>query len=116
MFRGLKALRPRDLAKWALYTLALLAPGSFAVLIILWLIRLLRVLVSRNSTGRTLQQRGPSDVRSANLVRSAFARTRRRRMPLTYAKSEAFEKAPRAADAEPNLLGGAIDAIPGAAG
>jgi hypothetical protein len=55
MFRGLKAPRPRALAKWALYTLALLAPGSFAVLIILWLVRLSRALLSRNSTERTLQ-------------------------------------------------------------
>jgi hypothetical protein len=42
MLRQLKPSRPRELAKWCLYILVLLAPGSSAVFIILWLVRLSR--------------------------------------------------------------------------
>jgi hypothetical protein len=42
MLRQLKPSRSRELAKWCLYILVLLAPGSFAVFIILWLVRLSR--------------------------------------------------------------------------
>lgn len=42
MLRQLNPSRPRELAKWCLYILVLLAPGSSAVFIILWLVRLSR--------------------------------------------------------------------------
>jgi hypothetical protein len=42
MLRQLKPSRPRELAKWCLYILVLLTPGSSAVFIILWLVRLSR--------------------------------------------------------------------------
>jgi hypothetical protein len=47
MLWQLKAPPVRELARWCLYTLILLAPGSFAVLIILWLVRLCRARASR---------------------------------------------------------------------
>ena len=39
MFRPLIASTPRELAKWLTYALVLLAPGSFVVLPVLWLLR-----------------------------------------------------------------------------
>ena len=39
MFRALTAATPRDFAKWGAYAVLLLAPGSFFVLPILWLVR-----------------------------------------------------------------------------
>jgi hypothetical protein len=40
-------LHPRLLAKWGLYALALLAPGSFAVLVVVGLFRLIRQEMAR---------------------------------------------------------------------
>jgi len=42
MFRTRTASRPREIAKWCVYALVLLAPGSFVVLPVLWLIRAFR--------------------------------------------------------------------------
>lgn len=39
MFRPLIATSPRERAKWCAYALVLLAPGSFVVLPVLWLVR-----------------------------------------------------------------------------
>ena len=39
MFRPLTPPFPRELAKWCAYALLLLAPGSFFVLPLLWLVR-----------------------------------------------------------------------------
>ena len=39
MFRALTTATPREFAKWGALVLLLLAPGSFVVLPILWLIR-----------------------------------------------------------------------------
>jgi hypothetical protein len=36
----LKAHLPRGLGKWALYAVMLLAPGSFVILPVMWLLRL----------------------------------------------------------------------------
>lgn len=41
MFRPLMALSLREVTKWCAYALVLLAPGSFVVLPVLWLVRLL---------------------------------------------------------------------------
>jgi hypothetical protein len=41
MVRSPKASPPRELAKWCTYALLLLAPGSFVILPVLWLYRLL---------------------------------------------------------------------------
>jgi hypothetical protein len=43
MFRALTTATPRDVAKWGAYALLLLAPGSFIVLPVLWLVRYARV-------------------------------------------------------------------------
>ena len=40
MLRRLMHSSPRGLAKWCLYAVALLAPGSLAVLVVVWLVRL----------------------------------------------------------------------------
>ena len=37
-----KPLSLRDIAKWCVYLLALLVPGSFVAFIVLWLVRLAR--------------------------------------------------------------------------
>ena len=42
MYRYLPALSP-DLRKWCAYALLVLAPGSFVVLPVLWLVRLMGV-------------------------------------------------------------------------
>jgi hypothetical protein len=39
MFRTVTAPSPRELTKWCVYALVLLAPGSFVVLPVLWLVR-----------------------------------------------------------------------------
>jgi hypothetical protein len=39
MFRPLIVTSPRELTKWCAYALVLLAPGSFVVLPVLWLVR-----------------------------------------------------------------------------
>jgi len=39
MFRPLAVPTPRELTKWCAYALLLLAPGSFVVLPVLWLVR-----------------------------------------------------------------------------
>jgi hypothetical protein len=57
MWRRLKASSPRELAKWALYSLVLLAPGSLAVLIFLGLLPLLRARVSRSTPKLRLPER-----------------------------------------------------------
>jgi hypothetical protein len=50
MFRQLLAFSPRDLGKCCAYALILLAPGSFVVLPVLWLVRLVGVLALRQGT------------------------------------------------------------------
>jgi len=52
MFRHLIASSPRELGKWCAYALMLLAPGSFIVLPVLWLVTLFGVQASRQ--GRRL--------------------------------------------------------------
>ena len=47
MFRRLIASSPRSLSKWCAYTLILLAPGSFVVLPVLWLVKVFGIQVSR---------------------------------------------------------------------
>jgi hypothetical protein len=47
MFRRLIAFSPRSLSKWCAYTLILLAPGSFIVLPVLWLVKVLGIQASR---------------------------------------------------------------------
>lgn len=42
MFRPYLACWPRELAKWCMCALVLLAPGSFVVLPVLWLVRQFR--------------------------------------------------------------------------
>jgi hypothetical protein len=63
MLRQLKPPRPRELAKWCLYILVLLAPGSSAVFIILWLVRLSRAPKQDQVRG---QVRFSADVELAN--------------------------------------------------
>lgn len=46
--RKLVAPSPRELARWSAYTLVLLAPGSFIVLPVLWLVRRFAVQASRH--------------------------------------------------------------------
>jgi hypothetical protein len=52
MFRRLIASSPRELGKYCAYALILLAPGSFVVLPVFWLVRLFGVQASRQ--GREL--------------------------------------------------------------
>jgi hypothetical protein len=40
MYNRLIAASPRELGKWCAYALIMLAPGSFVVLPVLWLVRL----------------------------------------------------------------------------
>jgi len=42
MFRSLTAASPRNVGKWCACALLLLAPGSFIVLLALWIARLKR--------------------------------------------------------------------------
>lgn len=39
MFHSLIATPPREITKWCGYVLLLLAPGSFVILPVLWLVR-----------------------------------------------------------------------------
>jgi hypothetical protein len=63
MLGRLKPSRSHELAKWCLYILVLLAPGSAAVFVILWLVRLLRA--PKRGQGRG-QVRFSADVEFAN--------------------------------------------------
>ena len=47
MFRRLIASSPRSLSKWCAYTLILLAPGSFIVLPVMWLVKIVGLQASR---------------------------------------------------------------------
>lgn len=47
MFRRLIASSPRSLSKWCAYTLILLAPGSFIVLPVVWLVKIFGLQASR---------------------------------------------------------------------
>jgi hypothetical protein len=124
MFRRLKASPPRELAKWALYSLILFAPGSLAVLIFLWLLRLLRARVSRSTPKLQLPERTLQHYWSSRSKRQCDQTISFALLPLErpidecprLTQNRKHSKAPRSADAEPNLAGGAIDAISGAAG
>jgi hypothetical protein len=50
MFRQLTAPSPREIGKYCAYALILLAPGSFVVLPVLWLVRQFFVPASRQGT------------------------------------------------------------------
>jgi hypothetical protein len=52
MFPRLTASSPRELWKWCAYALILLAPGSFVVLAVLWLVRLFGIQASLGGFGR----------------------------------------------------------------
>ena len=43
MYNRLMAISPPELRKWCAYALILLVPGSFVVIPVLWLVRLMRV-------------------------------------------------------------------------
>ena len=47
MFRSFIAPPPRELTKWCVYALVLLAPGSFVALAALWFVRRLHASASR---------------------------------------------------------------------
>lgn len=47
MFRRLMASSPRELGKYCAFALILFAPGSFVVLPVMWVVRLLAVQAAR---------------------------------------------------------------------
>lgn len=51
MFRSITLPSPREILKWCAYAAVLLAPGSFLVLLALWLVRQmpLRLKIGRES-------------------------------------------------------------------
>jgi hypothetical protein len=54
MFRRPKALSPREFGKYCAYALILLAPGSFVLLPVLWLVRLFGVKAWRQAQERAI--------------------------------------------------------------
>lgn len=52
MFRRTIALSPREFGKYCAYALILLAPGSFVVLPLIWLVRQFGIQASRGWLGR----------------------------------------------------------------
>jgi hypothetical protein len=52
MFRRSLGLSPRELGKYCAYALILLAPGSFVVLPVLWLVRQFCIQASLGGLGR----------------------------------------------------------------
>lgn len=53
LLRSLFAPTPREVTKWFAYALILVAPGSFVVLPVLWLARLLECIAARKYDGRS---------------------------------------------------------------
>ena len=56
MFPRLTAPSPRELWKYCAYALILLAPGSFVVLPVLWLVRQFGIQASLGGLGRPVRQ------------------------------------------------------------